>query len=711
MRARTRTAALIAATALMVGGLAVGPASAATGSLDLVMTGWADVSVSSDGTRAAFVSTADGQVYVRDLGTGTDTLVSTADGTTGATGFHRTRSPRISGNGLFVTFSTHATNLSPLDTDFNEDVYLKDLTTGTLTLVSANGAGQKGNLPSYGAAPVSDDGRIVVFASRAGNFPPVVTPLPPGCPQPEDNSCLESEIYAKDLVDGSLTLLSLGSRGDFIDAESGSGFADISADGTKVALGTMDALTTEDTDVWGFPDIYVLDLTTGDAVLASNEGPSAFHQFWFASLSADGQRVAFQGMLTGGDPVIDEVFVRDLGDSAPTRVSETADGQAANALSHGPVLSGDGGFVTFVSAGTNLDPADTDSTYDVYLKNLTDGTLTLVSQSDAGVKGTQGSQAVQVVDGGAQVLFSSTLASFDPLASPFDFGLFRKHLAPPAPADANGDGVVDTLQPSGTAVGGFVDATTTPVTSGTVVDASGLVVSVTDAPDGDDGVLVTVGPAAAGSPEATLSVCGMTLRLSPGSSAVLTCGSVIVEALTGTVRVVLDGGVVVVTVPAGASAEVSDTTTGVEVSDVAGSGVTVAVNGVSTSVPPGGPGVSFASWSASAFQAPVDAKPVLNTVKSGRAIPLKWHLSDASGAPVTDLATATVTVQNLACGLATTTDAIEQTFAGGGGLQNLGNGDYQLNWKTSAAWAGSCKTMSLDLGGGVVVQADFKFTK
>lgn len=710
MRARHRSASLLALTALVIGSLGVGPASAATGSLDVVMTGWADVSLSSDGTRAAFVSTADGQVYVRDLGTGVDTLVSTADGTTGATGFHRTRSPRISGNGLFVTFSTHATNLSPLDTDFNEDVYLKDLTTGTLSLVSTNGAGQKGNLPSYGAAPVSDDGRTVVFASRAGNFPPV-TPLPPGCPQPEENSCLESEIYAKDMVDGSLTLLSLGSRGDYVDAESGSGFADISADGTKVALGTMDALTAEDTDVWGFPDIYVLDLTTGDAVLASNEGPSAFHSFWFASLSADGGKVAFQGMLTGGDPVIDEVFVRDLAAPGPVRVSQTADGQAANALSHGGVLSGDGDFVAFVSAGTNLDPADTDSTYDVYLKDLTDGTLTLVSQTDAGVKGTQGSQAVQVVDGGSEVLFSSVLASFDPLASPYDFGLFRKQLTPPAPADANGDGVVDTLQPSGTAAGAFLDASTTPTTSGSVVDTGGLAVTVTDAPDGDDGVLVTVGPAATGSPEATLSVCGMSLRFSPGSSAVLTCGSVIVETLTGTVRVVIDAGFIVVTVPAGATAEVSDTPTGAEVSGVLGAGVTVAVDGVSTALPPGGPAASFASWSASGFRAPVDNPPVLNTVKSGRAIPLKWHLSDASGAPVTDLATATVSVQNLACGLATTTDAIEQTFAGGSGLQNLGNGDYQLNWKSSSAWAGSCKTMRLDLGGGVVLQADFKFSR
>jgi hypothetical protein len=58
-----------------------------------------------------------------------------------------------------------------------------------------------------------------------------------------------------------------------------------------------------------------------------------------------------------------------------------------------------------------------------------------------------------------------------------------------------------------------------------------------------------------------------------------------------------------------------------------------------------------------------------------------------------------------------TTDELEETFAGGSGLQNLGNGDYQLNWKTPTTYAGSCKTMVLDLGGGVTVRADFRFTK
>ena len=121
--------------------------------------------------------------------------------------------------------------------------------------------------------------------------------------------------------------------------------------------------------------------------------------------------------------------------------------------------------------------------------------------------------------------------------------------------------------------------------------------------------------------------------------------------------------------------------------------------------------MALASWSVAGFSAPVDNQPVLNSTKAGRAVPLKWHVTNASNAPVTTLTTATVTVQNLNCGLSVTTDELEETFAGGSGLQNLGNGDYQLNWKTPSTYAGSCKTMVLDLDGGVTVRADFRFAK
>lgn len=712
-RSRRRIASLAALTALVTLVIVAGPVAAGTGSLQLLGTslddGWSGwVSFSEDGTRVAYWSDADRQVYVDDLVSGQSILVSTADGTTPADNppFGFAGYPEISRDGRFVTFTSAATNLDPADTDLVEDVYLKDLETGELTLVSTDASGDKGNGASYGPAPVSDDGTVVAFASSAGNFPPLVS-TPPGCPDPENSDCfVPSEVYVKDVGTGELTLVSLGVRDDYQNAVITSPIhLGLSADGSRVAFATSDVMTPDDTDLY-YGDVVVRDVGTGDVVLASN-APGAPAMYYVPSLSADGTRVAFQGGV--GSSV--DVFVRDLAAPAPVLLSQNPDGEPGNEVSQQAVIASDGRSVAFQSRATNLLPQDTDEVDDVYLADLDLGTLALVSQDDAGIKGNKGSDATAVLSG-SRVIFASTSTNLDPAVDTLgEFGYFLKQVAtePPPSPDANGDGVLDVLQPDGTPAGAFADATTSPPTIGSIGDvAEGLTVTVADA-EAPDGVLVTVD--GSGSGRATLSVCGFTVKLAANSSAVLTCGSILVEALTGTVTVEVDGGFISVEVPAGVTATIDDTEVGAEVRDVVGGSVEVTVDGTTTVVEAGPGPTAFAAWAASGFRAPVDAVPVLNSMKAGRAVPLKWHLEDANGHPVTTLTSAAVSVAHLECGLGTTTDAVEQTTAGGSGLQNLGNGDYQLNWKTSAAWSRSCKTMTLDLGGGVVLQARFAFTK
>jgi hypothetical protein len=102
----------------------------------------------------------------------------------------------------------------------------------------------------------------------------------------------------------------------------------------------------------------------------------------------------------------------------------------------------------------------------------------------------------------------------------------------------------------------------------------------------------------------------------------------------------------------------------------------------------------------SGFFAPIDRPNTMNVSKAGQAIPLKWRLTDAAGNPVTNLASAIVTVTGVSCALGTTTDLIEEAAAGSSGLQNLGNGYYQINWKSPTSYAGSCKSVNLNLGEG-----------
>jgi hypothetical protein len=238
--------------------------------------------------------------------------------------------------------------------------------------------------------------------------------------------------------------------------------------------------------------------------------------------------------------------------------------------------------------------------------------------------------------------------------------------------------------------------------------SAGLTITITDAPDAVDGVQVMIGP---GSGRATLSVCGFVFRPSAGSTSVITCGSITVKAIVGTAAVELGGRVTVVTFPEGSTGKVS---TGLNGSfTVANTGdvpLSISVNGTGGTVAAHSTS-PVSSWRFVGFDEPVDTLPTINRTKAGQAIPLKWRLLTSDGAPVTNPSSAKLAVVALACSASAPVDDIEQVVADGSGLQNLGNGYYQLNWKTEKAYAGTCKTLRLDLSEGITHDASFNFTK
>ena len=104
-----------------------------------------------------------------------------------------------------------------------------------------------------------------------------------------------------------------------------------------------------------------------------------------------------------------------------------------------------------------------------------------------------------------------------------------------------------------------------------------------------------------------------------------------------------------------------------------------------------------AGYSFSGFFSPID-NDLVNAAKAGQAIPVRWHLEAADGTPVSDPASFTSLTSQSAGGACAgqPSDAIE-TYTGGSGLQYLGNGNWQFNWKTPKSYAGQCRTMTLTL--------------
>src|SRR5438034_323618 len=112
-------------------------------------------------------------LFVRNLKTGKTALVSvnsagtkSGDGPSGAAA--------ISANERFVTFTSAASDLVADDTNDDDDVFVRDLKTGTTTLVSVNSAGTaSGNGASgfgFTLPALSANGRFVAFVSGASDL-------------------------------------------------------------------------------------------------------------------------------------------------------------------------------------------------------------------------------------------------------------------------------------------------------------------------------------------------------------------------------------------------------------------------------------------------------------------------------------------------------------------------------------------------------------
>ncbi|MET0305224.1 MAG: hypothetical protein ABW196_03220 [Solirubrobacterales bacterium] len=138
--------------------------------------------ISANGRYVAFASEAANlsaidkgsieDVFVRDLKTRRTVLVSRANGKRGAAGDGDSSNPSISANGRYVAFESEAGNLGPDANGEDPDVFVRDMRSGRLTLVSrAGGGGAASNAPSANPS-ISASGRFIAFESRGSNLNP-----------------------------------------------------------------------------------------------------------------------------------------------------------------------------------------------------------------------------------------------------------------------------------------------------------------------------------------------------------------------------------------------------------------------------------------------------------------------------------------------------------------------------------------------------------
>lgn len=107
------------------------------------------------------------------------------------------------------------------------------------------------------------------------------------------------------------------------------------------------------------------------------------------------------------------------------------------------------------------------------------------------------------------------------------------------------------------------------------------------------------------------------------------------------------------------------------------------------------------------FFQPVDNLPVVNSVKAGSAIPIKFSLNGNQGLAI--FATGYPKSQVIACTSDGSVDGVEETLtAGSSSLSYDASLDqYVYVWKTEKSWAGTCRQLVVKLIDGTLHRANF----
>ena len=372
--------------------------------------GWGDSTqstVSADGRYLAFVSEAPNlvggdtngvaDVFVRDRITKQTRRVSVGMGGTQADG--PSYDPVISADGRYVAFASDADNLVSGDTNGSTDVFVRDLRTGTTTRVSVDSTNPpvEANGASYEPA-LNADGSKVAFTSDATNL---VT---------GDTNNVE-DVFVRDRGTNQTTRVSIATGAGGAQGNDVSGQACLSGSGQIVAfISRASNLVTGDTNK-AF-DVFVRDRTANTTTRVSVAGTSTQvnKDSWQPALSSDGRYLVFASdatdLVTGDSNAVTDIFLRDRTAKITSRVSLDVSGGQADGPSYNPAISNDGRYVAFESLAA-LDPVDYNDAWDIYLRDRTGKTTTRLSVSTSGEGGNWDSQRPVMSSDGRYVLFES----------------------------------------------------------------------------------------------------------------------------------------------------------------------------------------------------------------------------------------------------------------------------------------------------------------
>lgn len=276
--------------------------------------------------------------------------------------------PSMSANGSLMAFCSAASNWVDNDSNGTKDVFLMNMASGAVSLVSSDASGVQGNGESCDAS-ISGNGRYVAFRTKAANL----------------GGTAVWQVVRKDLQTGQIERLSQGSSG--APANSDVGRPSISFNGQRVTFASR-----SDNLAAGLAgainNVYIYYTPGGAAIGLDGAGPKDIGNGLFAvrnrngsapngdaedpTISCNGNVVAFgsraSDMVPGDVGGTQDVFVVDA-QTGSTRRAQSVAGGEPNGPSSSPALNCEGSSVAFQSGANNIDPSDPNPNADVYVQD------------------------------------------------------------------------------------------------------------------------------------------------------------------------------------------------------------------------------------------------------------------------------------------------------------------------------------------------------
>ena len=343
--------------------------------------------ISTNGQFALFESAASdlvandtnsaNDVFVRDVVNGTMTLVSVS--TNGSSANGTSRSSVMTPDGRYVAFVSAATNLIAGDTNGIPDVFVRDLQAGTTALVSIGAKSTNSTSPLLGSSEspeITPDGRYVVFYSTATNLVPGVKTT--------------GEMYVRDLTAGSMIWASTNARAIF-QSVTGSTNAvscnySISDDGQFVGF---EACTNPPGGSSAFGIILRYGLQTGltDTIGTNANVPLlSFEIIHDLAMTPDGRFIAFVANVGNASGTNTAIYLWDAQTGTNELVSmDLNNANLAIGICDSPVISSNGQFVSFISNATNLTANALTGDFHAYIRDVQAGVTLLLDADTNGV--------------------------------------------------------------------------------------------------------------------------------------------------------------------------------------------------------------------------------------------------------------------------------------------------------------------------------------